>query len=113
MKRADARAAADLLRRVLNAVATGALSADGRAGANVVRRLEGALLALGALGRRRSPMVTHIDDAPDLDVEMTEAAEDAVSAQTTLEVLAQDDGDRAAGRLRSQGQPRVTPHKGC
>jgi hypothetical protein len=41
--------AADLLRRVLDALERGDLASDGPAAVAVVRRIEGALLALSAL----------------------------------------------------------------
>jgi hypothetical protein len=49
LTRAEREQAADLLRGVLAAVDRGDLAADGPAGAGVVRRLEGALLALEAV----------------------------------------------------------------
>ena len=49
LTRAERQQAADLLHRVLGAVYDGDLSADGPAAVALVRRLEGALLALDAL----------------------------------------------------------------
>jgi len=54
MTRADRQEAAALLRRVLDAVDRGDLTADGPAAAAVVRLLEGALLALRAVDQRRA-----------------------------------------------------------
>lgn len=51
LTRADQREAVDLLRRVLAAVERGESSADGPAAVAVMRRLEGALLAVEAVGR--------------------------------------------------------------
>ena len=45
-KAAERREAAEVLRRVLDAVADGTLAADGPAAVAVVHRLEGALIAL-------------------------------------------------------------------
>ena len=49
MRESDRKEAADLLRRLLGLVGAGELSADGRAGAALTRRLEGALLAIDAI----------------------------------------------------------------
>ena len=54
--RAERREAADLLRRALDAVNRGDPSADGPVAAAVVRRLEGAPLALKAMDQ------PHVDD---------------------------------------------------
>lgn len=53
MTRADRQEAADLLRRVLDAVGRGDLAADAPVAAGVMRRLEGALLALQAVDQAR------------------------------------------------------------
>ena len=50
MTREDQEQAADLLRRLLDSIDHGDLSADGPAAVALVRRLEGALLAVEALG---------------------------------------------------------------
>jgi hypothetical protein len=49
MRERDRAEAAELLRRVLALVESGELSADGPAGAGLVRRLEGALIAVEAM----------------------------------------------------------------
>ena len=49
LSRVDRRTAAELLRGVLDAVDEGVLAADGPVAAGVVRRLEGAVLALDAI----------------------------------------------------------------
>ncbi len=54
MNRADRQEAVDLLRRVLKAVDRGDLTADGPAAVALVRRLEGALLALRAIEQTRA-----------------------------------------------------------
>lgn len=54
LTRAQREQAADLLREVLAAVDRGDLTADGPAAVGVVRRLEGALLALQAMDERDS-----------------------------------------------------------
>lgn len=50
MRQRDVNEAERLLRRVLDAVGRGDLSADGPAATAVARRLEGAVLALSAFG---------------------------------------------------------------
>lgn len=55
LSRAQQREAVDLIERLLDLVAEGNLGADGPAGAALVRRLEGALLALRALDRPNGP----------------------------------------------------------
>ncbi len=45
----EVREAAAVLRRLLDAVERGDIRADGSLGAGIVRRLEGAIAALGAL----------------------------------------------------------------
>jgi hypothetical protein len=54
LPRTERMQAAAQLRRVLDAVDTGDLSADGPVAAAVVRRLEGVLLSLDAIDARRS-----------------------------------------------------------
>lgn len=49
LTRAEQREAVDLIERLLDLVEVGNLAADGPAGAALVRRLEGAMLALRAL----------------------------------------------------------------
>lgn len=49
LSRSDRRQAAELVRRVLNAVDGGVLGADGPVAAAAVRRLEGAVMALDAI----------------------------------------------------------------
>jgi hypothetical protein len=53
VKASDRTEAAALLRRVLDAVDRGALAADGPAAVAVVRRCEGAVIALEVIDRRR------------------------------------------------------------
>lgn len=53
MRASDRTEAAALLRRVLDAVDRGELSADGPAAVAVVRRCEGAAIALEVMDRRR------------------------------------------------------------
>ena len=54
MSKADRGEAAAQLRRVLDAVESGELSADGPVGSALVRRLEGAVLALDAVDSKGS-----------------------------------------------------------
>ena len=53
MRERDRAEAAELMRRILALVDSGELSADGPAGSGLVRRLEGALLAVEAMEPRR------------------------------------------------------------
>ena len=55
LTQAEQREAVDLIERLLALVEQGGLAADGPAGAALVRRLEGALLALRALDRPNGP----------------------------------------------------------
>jgi len=55
LTRAEQREAVDLIERLLDLVEEGNLVADGPAGAALVRRLEGALLALRTLDGPNSP----------------------------------------------------------
>jgi hypothetical protein len=55
MRQRDRAEAAELLRRVLALVESGGLAADGPAGAGLVRRLEGALLAVEAMSVAEKP----------------------------------------------------------
>lgn len=57
MTRAQQREAADLIQRVLDMVDVGHLAADGPAGVALVRRLEGAMLALMAMDGHMIPTV--------------------------------------------------------
>jgi hypothetical protein len=52
VNRRDRQEAADLLRRLLGQVERGELTTDGPAAVTLVRRLEGAVIALDALHRR-------------------------------------------------------------
>jgi hypothetical protein len=54
LSKADRGEAAAQLRRVLDAVESGDLSADGPVGSALVRRLEGAVLALDAVDSKGS-----------------------------------------------------------
>ena len=54
--RADAREAAQILQRLLDAVEAGELDADGPLGANLIRQLRGALAALEAIAEPDQPI---------------------------------------------------------
>ena len=54
--RADAREAAQIVQRLLDAVEAGELDADGPLGANLIRQLRGALTALEAIAEPYRPI---------------------------------------------------------
>jgi hypothetical protein len=56
LTRAERQAAADLIQTLLDMVDDGDLAADGPAGVALVRRLEGAMLALRAMDDNVTPM---------------------------------------------------------
>ena len=67
MNRRERDEATALLRRLLDAVDSGALAADGPAAVAVVRRLEGAVLAVEAMARMRLPAIADVYVEPGQD----------------------------------------------
>ena len=61
LTKAERQKAADLIQKVLDMVDDRDLAADGPAGVALVRRLEGAMLALKAIDR---PMISTVGTAP-------------------------------------------------
>ena len=57
LTRAERQKAADLIQRLLDLVDDGDLAADGPAGVVLVRRLEGAMIALTAMDSNAPPQI--------------------------------------------------------